>query len=91
MLPLHAKELTMNTQDLCPSAIHLHKGGIHRLPMGRGQRVEALSGSLWITIDNDRRDILVAPGQGFSIDRPSPALISALDDARFLVLEPTDA
>jgi len=81
----------MNTQDLFPAAIHLRKGGIHRLPKGRGQRIESLSGSLWVTMDHDLRDILVQPGRGFSIDRPGPTLISALDDARFVVLEPTAA
>jgi hypothetical protein len=91
MPSLHAKEPNMNTQDLFPAAITLRKGGIHRLPKGRGQRIESLSGSLWVTIDHDLRDILVQPGEGFSIDRPGPTLISALDDARFVVLTPTAA
>lgn len=77
----------MNTNDLFPAATTLRKGGIHRLSNGFGQRIEALSGSLWITIDNDRQDILVDPGHGFDIDRPGDALISALDDARFVVLD----
>jgi len=81
----------MNTQDLFPAAISLPKGGLYRLPQGHGQRIESLSGSLWVTIDHDVRDILVHPGAGFSLDRRGPALISALDDARFVVLEPTAA
>jgi Protein of unknown function (DUF2917) len=76
----------MNTTDLFAASINLRKGAIHRLPNGHGQRIESLSGSLWITIDNDRRDILVNPGDGFDIDREGAALISALDDARFVVL-----
>lgn len=78
----------MNTNDLHPASINLRKGAIHRLPSGRGQRIESLAGSLWVTIDNDVRDILVNPGQGFSIDRDGAALISALDDSRFVVLDP---
>jgi len=81
----------MNTRDLHPAAIDLRKGAIHRLAEARGRRIEALSGTLWITIDHDRRDILVNPGEGFSIDRPDATLISALDDARFVVLEPMAA
>lgn len=77
----------MNTNDLHPASISLRKGAIYRLPDGRGQRIESLSGSLWLTIDDDVRDILVNPGQGFSIDRDGAALISALDDARFVVLD----
>ena len=78
----------MNTTDLHPAAISLRKGAIHRLDDGRGQRIESLGGSLWITIDNDRRDILVNPGEGFTIDRDGATLISALDDSRFVVLAP---
>ena len=81
----------MNTTDLHPASIGLRKGAIHRLNNGLGQRIESLSGSLWITIDNDRRDILVNPGEGFNIDREGAALISALDDSRFVVLEPVRA
>ncbi len=77
----------MNTHDLHPASINLRKGAIHRLPKGRGQRIESLSGSLWVTIDNDQRDIIVNPGEGFSVDRNDATLISALDDARFVVLE----
>ena len=81
----------MNHSELHPASINLRKGGIHRLPKARGQRVESLSGSLWITMDHDLRDILVKPGEGFSIDGHGDALISALDDARFVVLEPANA
>jgi hypothetical protein len=78
----------MNISDLVPAAITLRKGAIHQLPNGLGQRIESLSGNLWITIDHDVRDILVSPGRGFSIDRPGITMISALDDARFVVLDP---
>jgi len=81
----------VNTNDLIPASISLPKGAIHRVPRGRGRRIESLRGSLWVTIDNDLRDILVNPGQGFSIDRDGDTLISALDDANFVVLEPASA
>jgi hypothetical protein len=77
----------MNTNDLGPAAIHLRKGEIHRLGQGLGRRIEALRGSLWITIDNDRRDIVVEPGAGFSVDRCGSALISAMADSDFILLE----
>ncbi len=77
----------MNTTDLFPAATALRKGEIHLLTSALGQRIEALSGTLWVTIDRDVRDIVVQPGQGFSIDRPGRTLISALDDARFVVLD----
>ena len=53
----------------------------------RESSIEALRGSLWVTIDNDRRDIVVEPGAGFRVDRAGGALISAMDDADFVLLE----
>jgi hypothetical protein len=85
------KEHSMNTADLYPAAFQLRKGQIHRLPHALGQRVEVLSGSLWLTIDNDLRDIFVSPDHGFRIDRDGTTLLSALDDARFVVLQPEAA
>lgn len=78
----------MNTNDLQPAAIELRKGEIHRIRNGLGQRIEALSGCLWVTIDNDLRDIFVGPGEGFSIDRGGDTLVSAMDDSRFVLLDP---
>jgi hypothetical protein len=79
----------MNTNDLQPAAIQLRKGEIHRIRNGLGQRIEALSGCLWVTIDNDLRDIFVGPGEGFSVDRGGDTLVSAMDDSRFVLLDPT--
>ncbi len=78
----------MNIADLNRAAITLRKGQLHRIHDGAGQRIEALSGALWVTIDHDLRDIVVAPGEGFSIDRNGDTLVSALDDARFALLDP---
>jgi hypothetical protein len=67
----------------------LGKGRIRRVHEARPyrQRVECISGSLWITQDGDSRDIVLAPGDSFSFDRSGDALISALDDSRFLLLD----
>ena len=75
--------------DLNLDARTLDKGRIRRIRETRpfGHRIECLSGSLWITQDGDSRDIVLAPGDSFSLDRAGDALISALDDSRFLLLE----
>ena len=46
-----------------------------------------MSGSVWITQDRDRRDVVLSPGQGFTLDRPGMAVVSALADASFVVHE----
>ncbi len=73
----------MNTTDLHRAAITLRKGELHRIHDGAGQRIEALSGALWVTIDNDLRDIV-----GDEHRRIYYAMVSALDDASFALLEP---
>jgi len=78
----------MNAADLHPASISLRKGRIHRIHAGLGRRVEALEGCLWITIDNDLRDIFIGAGQGFTIDRDGDTLISAVADSSLVVLEP---
>ena len=80
----------MNTNDLYSAAIHLRKGEIRRIHNGLGHRIEALSGSLWVTIDNDPRDIVVEPGAGFSVDRSGDTLVSAMNEARFVLLAPVE-
>lgn len=78
----------MNTTDLHSASISLRKGEIHRLRHGLGQRIEALNGCLWVTIDNDLRDIFVAAGEGFTIDRDGDTLISAMAASSFVLLAP---
>jgi hypothetical protein len=56
-----------------------------------GHRVECVSGTLWITQDNDRRDIVLQPGDAFVLDRPGMAMISAISDATLIVLLPLPA
>lgn len=77
----------MNTADLHPAAVSLAKGMIDRLHAQRGKRIEALSGCLWITQDHDQRDIVIGAGEGFEIDRDGDALVSALAESRYVVLE----
>jgi hypothetical protein len=80
----------MNTADLNSASIALRKGEILRLHRARGQRIEALSGYLWVTMDNDLRDIVVAPGHGFRVDGDGDTLLSAIADSRFVLLEPVE-
>jgi hypothetical protein len=53
-----------------------------------GHSIDCLVGSLWITLDGDRRDVVLAPGESFLIDRHGLTLVSALSDARFVLRRP---
>ena len=65
----------------------LAKGRIRRVHRPLGRRVECVSGSLWVTQDGDLRDIVLKPGESFAFDHKGDALICALDDSSFLLLE----
>lgn len=66
-----------------PASNTLRHGAWVALRGQAGRRVECLAGSVWITQDRDRRDIVLAAGQGFTLDRPGMAVVSALSDARY--------
>ena len=73
--------------DLFLDSKTLAKGRIRRVHHPVGQRVECVTGALWVTQDGDPRDIVLEPGDSFAFDQRGDALISALDDSRFLLLD----
>jgi Protein of unknown function (DUF2917) len=82
------QESAMNN-DLISGTRVLGKGRIRHVHAWQGRRVELLSGSLWITQDGDRRDIVLKAGEAFDFDRRGDALLSAFDDSRYLLLDET--
>lgn len=48
------------------------------------------SGCLWVTMENDSRDIVLLPGMRFEIDRSGRTIIAAEEDSRFGLLAPED-
>ena len=77
-------------QDLLTGARTLRKGKIRHLHAESGRRVEVLSGSIWITQDGDLRDVVLSGGEAFDFERAGDALLSAFDDSRYLVLDPSE-
>ena len=76
--------------DLLDASSLLPAGATARLAARPGDRLECLSGSLWVTQDGDPRDVVLGGGEAFDFDRDGPALVSALGSsgvARYLVLE----
>jgi hypothetical protein len=67
------------------------KNELMALRSQRGQTVECLEGSLWITFDYDRRDIVVEVGQTFVVDGEAPGWIQALAVSRIRVTPDTGA
>ena len=75
----------MNT-DLKLPAITLHHSQSHRIEAGKGQLVQCLAGTVWLTQDNDPRDIVLEPGEEALIERDGLSVVTALSDAQFVLL-----
>lgn len=58
------------------------------LPNHLGQRIACLEGQVWITLQNDERDVLLEPGQCFDVDRQGLTLVFALRDTILTVSQP---
>jgi hypothetical protein len=60
--------------------VSLRAGDLLRLRSASGMVISCRSGTLWITQEQDTRDIVLRPGACFTLDRSGLALISSLGD-----------
>ncbi|MCZ0732861.1 DUF2917 domain-containing protein [Phreatobacter sp. AB_2022a] len=60
--------------------IHLQRGGLVRLGErgDAGTIVSCLDGALWITHDNDRRDIVLMAGESYAVESPGLTVVCAI-------------
>jgi hypothetical protein len=67
-----------------PFLTTLHKGEREIIKKrDKAVRVRCISGLLWITQERDIRDIILGPGDEFTITNRGVALISSLDDSEY--------
>lgn len=59
-----------------------------RLQDPEGTRVQVVSGSLWITQDEDRQDHWLEADGALMLDRPGLALIHAQEPSEIVLIEP---
>lgn len=68
----------------------LKQGTLIDLDSSEGSRITCLAGArLWITQAGDLRDIVLAEGQSFVLDRPGLALVCALGGDALVAVEPS--
>jgi len=64
----------------------LARNEIVRLDGARGTTLRVTSGGLWITLENDKRDIVLTAGDSYTIDRGGLTLVEAQDQSTVCVL-----
>jgi hypothetical protein len=69
----------------------LERGQSTRLTHAAAAHLSSAAGTLWVTIDHDARDIILEPGQGFTVRSSEAVTISALSGPAVLDLRPIEA
>ncbi len=64
-----------------PKALSLTQGELVQLHDARGTTVRVTRGSLWLTQDRDPRDLVLAAGDAYTIERQGLTLAQAQSDA----------
>jgi DUF2917 family protein len=64
----------------------LSAGEMIQLDGARGTTLRVTRGTLWLTLENDTRDVVLTAGDSFLIDRGGLTLVEAQDDAIVCVL-----
>jgi hypothetical protein len=59
--------------------IDLKTHSLYRLPDAAGVRIACRTGSVWITLDDDPRDIVLEAGSSFTTDEHRRALVFAFE------------
>lgn len=72
--------------DTAHARLLLERGQSSRLSGAGPLRLRSVSGTLWITIDHDPRDIVLEPGQHVELRSAEPLLICALGGPAVLEL-----
>ena len=67
--------------ELETGALQLARGQTLRLRDGVGSTICARAGTVWITEENSRKDVVLEPGACFRIGKPGLTLVQAFADA----------
>ena len=71
-----------------PFRVSLHWGSPLTVSDGKGTCITARRGAIWITQDNDLRDVVLSSGESFLLDGSALAIVQAFDNAEIVVSPP---
>jgi quercetin dioxygenase-like cupin family protein len=60
----------------------LQDGDLLPLRNARGARITCLEGTLWITLEHQRNDIVLNPGQSYSVPKNGTTLVQGMGASR---------
>jgi hypothetical protein len=63
----------------------LQRGTVVRLREGPGTTITASAGAVWITEENSPHDVVLSPGESFTLARPGLTLVQAFRDASLAI------
>ena len=67
--------------ELATGALQLARGQTLKIHDAVGSTICAREGTVWITEENSRKDVVLEPGNCFRLDRPGLTLVQAFADA----------
>ena len=67
--------------EIASGALQLARGQTLKLKDGVGSTICAREGTVWITEENSRKDVVLEPGNCFRVDRPGLTIVQAFADA----------
>lgn len=69
-------------------ALDLRKKAIVKLPDAAGVTIACREGALWLTLDNDLRDVVLEPGERFTVPDHRRIMIYALKSSSLALCTP---
>lgn len=82
--------MTIRRIDNSAGLVCLSKRDLLSLAGRPGTRIESRHGGLWVTQDGDLRDVVLASGEAYVLDRCGPVLVQALAPALVMVQRPVE-
>jgi len=67
--------------ELASGALRLARGQTLKILDAVGSTICAREGTVWITEENSRKDVVLEPGFCFQVDRPGLTIVQAFADA----------
>jgi hypothetical protein len=67
--------------ELASAALRLARGQTLKIQDAEGSTICAREGTVWITEENSRKDVVLEPGGCFRLGRPGLTIVQAFADA----------